>query len=293
VKATVVVPTYNRAQQLARVLESLVRQRDAPSFEVIVCDDGSTDDTASVAAAFGRRLELRYCFQEDAGFRAGKARNNGIRRARGDVVIFVDDDCLCPSAFVSAHVRAHAAGAAVALGCRARAEDAEAAEVDAALAAAEADEREAIFAEGLGAYDAPWMLVYSCNLSVRRSHPDAYFDERFTGWGMEDTDLGYRLWRSEATFSVVREATVLHLEDDAPRDPFRCERRGLEPDYSSYLVNCVRLLAKYPEDDALGAAILEDLSWYAASACGRWAKDGYRHDPMLLVRALAADVSGP
>ena len=86
-----VIPTRNRAQLVCEAIESALNQRDG-QVEVIVVDDGSTDNTADVIAArFGSRIQyLRH--EERRG--AGASRNTGIRAARGHLVAFLDDDDL-------------------------------------------------------------------------------------------------------------------------------------------------------------------------------------------------------
>jgi len=83
------VPVFNGARYLAEALESVFAQTH-PSVEAIVVDDGSTDDTPAVVAAFGARL--RAFRQPNAGPAA--ARNRGVRAARGDFVAFLDADDL-------------------------------------------------------------------------------------------------------------------------------------------------------------------------------------------------------
>ena len=87
-RVTVVIPTYNRAALLVEAIESVLRQsfRD---LEVVVCDDGSTDDTAARVEAFGGRV--RYERLAHTG-RPGSPRNRGIDAARGELVAFLDDD---------------------------------------------------------------------------------------------------------------------------------------------------------------------------------------------------------
>ena len=82
-----VIPAFNRAHLIRRALESALPQQQ-PGDEVLVVDDGSTDDTARVVAAYGDRL--RYIRTENRG--AGAARNRGIEEARGDLVAFLDSD---------------------------------------------------------------------------------------------------------------------------------------------------------------------------------------------------------
>lgn len=87
---SVVIPTRNRAQYLARAIES-VRAQTYPAWELIIVDDGSTDDTPQVVQAF-HDARIRY-FRQAAGERA-RARNLGWHHARGEFVAFLDDDDL-------------------------------------------------------------------------------------------------------------------------------------------------------------------------------------------------------
>ena len=84
---SVVIPTFNRAFQIGEAIRSVLQQTQPPS-EVIVVDDGSTDDTADVCAAFGH--PVRYVRQTNAGVSA--ARNHGARLAAGDLIAFIDSD---------------------------------------------------------------------------------------------------------------------------------------------------------------------------------------------------------
>lgn len=86
---SVIIPTYNRAAVLREALDSVFAQTFA-DYEVIVVDDGSTDDTASVLAEYGQRVRL---FRQ-ANQGPGAARNTGIANALGDFLAFLDSDDL-------------------------------------------------------------------------------------------------------------------------------------------------------------------------------------------------------
>jgi GT2 family glycosyltransferase len=84
---TVVIPTYNRAHLVGTAIDSVLRQSYSP-VEIIVVDDGSTDRTREVVAAYGARV--RYLYQPNSG--VATARNTGLREARGEFLALLDSD---------------------------------------------------------------------------------------------------------------------------------------------------------------------------------------------------------
>jgi glycosyltransferase involved in cell wall biosynthesis len=97
---SIVIPTYNRAWCINRSIDSVLAQT-YPHIEIIVVDDGSTDNTVEVVAVYGDQIRLLR--QKNAGCSA--ARNVGLRSATGDYVIFLDsDDMLSPDA-VQCHMQ--------------------------------------------------------------------------------------------------------------------------------------------------------------------------------------------
>jgi len=89
----VVIPCYNHAQFLAHAIKSVLAQSYS-NFELIVVDDGSTDDTAEVVRHYS---PVRYVYQENAG--RSSARNTGLQQSRGEFLVFLDaDDRLLPHA---------------------------------------------------------------------------------------------------------------------------------------------------------------------------------------------------
>ncbi len=96
VDVSVVIPAYNAEAFIGQCLRGL-RNQVFPGgiFEVIVVDDGSTDDTADLAQKLGKELQLsgfQIFRQANAG--PASARNQGIRLAQGDIIVFLDSDCI-------------------------------------------------------------------------------------------------------------------------------------------------------------------------------------------------------
>ena len=173
---SVVVPTRNRARYLEVALASLRAQRAAPEYELVVVDDGSTDDTRAVAAAHGARVEP----VRGSGLNA--ARNTGVATTTGALVAFVDDDVWVPPDWV----------AALAAGAEAHPEaDAFGGPIHVRLEGpAPAGWRQAppITALDLGDADREADMVWGANFAVRRSAVERLggFDEAIGGHGDEE-----------------------------------------------------------------------------------------------------------
>jgi glycosyltransferase involved in cell wall biosynthesis len=105
---SVIIPTHNRARSLGHVLEKLSAQTpDIPAFEVIVVNDGSTDDTEAFLTGRDWAMDLRVLSQEQSG--VAVARNAGARAARAPFLVFIDDDVAPAPGFLAAHLAAHTA----------------------------------------------------------------------------------------------------------------------------------------------------------------------------------------
>lgn len=107
---SVVLPTFNRANWLADALRSLTQQQTANKFEfeIVVCDNASTDNTAEVVASIAEssRIPIRYCFQSKAG--DAPTRNRALQVATGEWLAFFDDDQVAPGNWLSELVAAAA-----------------------------------------------------------------------------------------------------------------------------------------------------------------------------------------
>ncbi len=206
---SIVIPTYNRARYLARVLTSLKEQdTSAGTFEVVVTDDGSTDDTASVLGRdYGYPL---VCItQPNAGPAA--ARNAAVERAAAELVVFIDDDVIPARDLVRRHVEAQRAAPGVIIGRMLMPDNAEQpvwAEWEGRTVTRQYDQMAA------GIFVPTPRQFYTANASVRREDliRAGLFDTTFRR--AEDVELGYRLSDLGLPFRFVQEAIVTH---DTPR----------------------------------------------------------------------------
>jgi glucosyl-dolichyl phosphate glucuronosyltransferase len=104
-RASVIIPTRNRAKLLGYCLESLTRQTIPLNlFEVLVIDNGSTDQTAEVVNGFFERLNLKYFHASEPGLHVG--RHEGMRRASTDILIYGDDDIEATPSWIEAIINA-------------------------------------------------------------------------------------------------------------------------------------------------------------------------------------------
>ncbi len=93
---SIVVPVYNRPQEVKELLESLSMQEDK-DFEVILVEDGSQLKSEEVVGEYRDLLNLRYFCKENSG--PGLSRNFGAERASGQYILFLDSDCIVPSRY--------------------------------------------------------------------------------------------------------------------------------------------------------------------------------------------------
>ena len=102
VELTVVVPTFDRATVLPRCIDALAAQRLDKEVQVVVVDDGSTDGTAELLRS---RTDVEVLRTEHRGRSA--ARNAGLERALGEVVLFIDDDVVASDDLLQRHLDHH------------------------------------------------------------------------------------------------------------------------------------------------------------------------------------------
>lgn len=95
-KYSVIVPVYNRLDEIAELLQSLTLQQ-YKNFEVIVVEDGSTNPCRDVVDSFRDKLQLEYVVKQNSG--PGPSRNVGYAMAKGDYLVVFDSDCIIPAEY--------------------------------------------------------------------------------------------------------------------------------------------------------------------------------------------------
>ncbi len=257
---SVIDTTFERARHLELCLAGLGRQELGSSFEVIVADDGSTDDTAKVVEEFRGRaaLDVKFVRQEHDGFRLARLRNLAVKAARGDYLVFLDGDCVPCDRFLAGHAATRRAGA-FGVGARYHLTEAETArlgrrEIEDGGIARSIPHRERRRLRRLLRSNRLYRLtgimyrpkLIGANFGVWMEDYEIVngFDERFVGWGLEDEDFSRRLVAmGRGKVSAVKQAPVVHLCH--PPDPSFGGRARLSVNsgyfHRGYYLRCCRL----------------------------------------------------
>ncbi len=265
-KTSLIITAYNRADALRVVLESVAALKVMP-IEVIVADDGSGPEVAELVNAIRSifSVPLIHVWQEDEGFRAARSRNLGIAVASGDYIVFIDGDMMVHPRFIEDHQLAARKGCFVQGG----------------RVILNATATDSILASGVR-YPGPFfpnignrkntLRIPMLGRFLRRNSSDKMrgirscnqgywrddllkvngFDEAFTGWGREDSELVVRLFnagikRLDLKFGGIayhlyhpeRPRTELDKNDDLLAESHTSGRIQCEVGVSQHLKNGV------------------------------------------------------
>jgi glycosyltransferase involved in cell wall biosynthesis/GR25 family glycosyltransferase involved in LPS biosynthesis len=239
-RVSIVVPVYNRAERLGRCLAGIFHQsypRDL--IEVVIVDDGSSDEVMTVVRKYSEWLDIQYVKQADRGYRLSAARNAGIHAARHRNISIIDCDLIPLRAFIESFMQyLHHFDNLVLLGHQ-RFVDPTGISDDDILADPEVlgsmrqirsenstmregddgvtvDWRYALYEETdhLKNDQFPYRAFSSGHVAYRKALIEraGLYDEDFVVWGCEDNEAGYRLFQTGAFFVPVLEAVDLHQE---------------------------------------------------------------------------------
>ncbi len=250
-KVSLIIPTYNRASLLKKTLFAIQNQTiSKDDFEVLVCDDGSTDNTQDICQSFSKKMNIRYFFQEDMGFRAGEARNMGIRFARNDLCVFIDSGIILSTYAIQAHVDKHknSKKEIAVIGYnygfsnesvhdKSLLKKIDFDNIDDGIKIANKnklfDSREEWykkFGENLDEWEAPWAVCWSGNLSVLKKTIDrlGMFDPFFNSWGAEDNDFGILLTTNGISIKLCRVACGIEYPTEKQNEFLTNPKKAVE-----------------------------------------------------------------
>lgn len=220
-KASIILATYQWPEALALVLSALLTQTEK-SFEVMIADDGSDARTKDVIEHYQKRAfyKIHHFWQENKGFRKSRILNQAIRAASGEVLIFLDGDCVPHKEFVAQHValqdgKHYIAGRRVDLSKEYAAKltpaSIEAGILNGVMKGLFSLWKDSLRKKGSTPFHRAYMVknplfrkicglekvvdLKGCNFSALREHMLAIngFDESYEGYGREDTDVELRL----------------------------------------------------------------------------------------------------
>ncbi|SEQ41634.1 Glycosyltransferase, GT2 family [Treponema bryantii] len=216
-----VIPCYERHELLTNTLNSIAKQKDVDfaDIEVILIDDGSSVfyDVRLLEIPF----EIKYVYlKRTKSSCRSKARNQGIKLAKNDVIVFIDSDVIIPEMYLF-NLKKYflACKNSVVIGTRLLLNDTiSIKELDIDTIKSNSDFFEfrhkvlARYSFNSNCIRFPWLLSFTCNLAVSRNAliKTGGFDEGFKNWGIEDTEISYRLYKNGVKFYIAHDTEVIH-----------------------------------------------------------------------------------
>ena len=196
-RATIQLCTYNRAHLLGRVLEACFEQTvDPADYEVVLVNDGSTDDTAAVIAQAKERATCAFTVIEQPNSGLARGRNAGIAAAAGERIILIDDDILPVPRFVEEHLKTHTA----------HPQDV----IRGAVINTESFDALPPPVYSLKNYSGNFFWTSNVSVPLATLREIGGFNESFSEYGWEDIDVGLRL-RARGLKSILNpKALVFH-----------------------------------------------------------------------------------
>jgi len=200
---TIIIPTFNRCNDLIRCLNLILKQKDDAQIEIIVIDDGSTDKTAETTKDYVMRYkQLKYFRQENKG--PATARNLGIDNAKGDIIAFIDDDCIPEKDWIKKIVNTHKKHKQLVVGGLTKVDN-----NHVSTFVTQYLTNQALVQEINGVKK--FIYFPTCNVSFKKAVFDRFkFDETFPLPGGEDLEFGWRLLTNNVEMIQDKEIVVYH-----------------------------------------------------------------------------------
>ena len=207
---SICIATYNRAAKLKEIILLLENQTfDRSNYEIIVTDSYSNDNTKVIV----QELTYKYnniIYKEDCKNVLANKRNEGIKLAKSDIIVFLDDDVYPKENFIEAHYNANKCNVNVFYCGQIR--------FDSELVKKSNYYRfrdDQHLKDDSIDKDLSFNKIVVMNLSFKKDFIDkvGYVDERFINYGCEDTEFGYRVVHSGYKLRYLRDALAIHRED--------------------------------------------------------------------------------
>lgn len=262
---SIIMPTYNKSNFLKLTLAGFTMQTEK-NFEIVIVNDGATDDTEEVVTKYSKLLNIRYIKTENRG--RGAARNAALEEATGDYLIFCDDDRIPTTDFVKLHKEFLLSNPdKVSIGVKkdvlsqnipnlpiraTKYNDLYKREPECFDAIVNRNEYELIkesdifedvngilkkwnlgtandnqsnvyekWGNDLADFEFGWALATTANMGLKREkYTNIRFEEDYNGWGMEDTDYAYKLYKMGAKFQYLPEAENYHQMHPRAEDAY-------------------------------------------------------------------------
>jgi len=203
VRASIQLCTFNRAALLERVLDACFEQTvPEHAYEVVLVNDGSSDDTPAVIERARRRANCAFVVVDQPNSGLAKGRNAGIARASGERIVFIDDDVLPLPNFVEEHLRSHASyPQAIVRGGAINVEN---------------------FDElpppvwSIKDYSGNYFWTTNVSAPLKTMRAIGGFNESFSEYGWEDIDVGLRL-RARGTRAMFNPKALVYHFKPRPR----------------------------------------------------------------------------
>jgi GT2 family glycosyltransferase len=213
-RVSVIIPTYRRPGLLRQCLGSLQQQTaDAASFEVVIVDDASGDESTEILAATATRWPTLRWASHSVNRGPAAARNLAASMARGEVLLFLDDDIAAAPELIATHLNLHAHSAAL-QGFVGLVQWHPSLTVTPFMRWLDSTDLQFRFETTLvpGRVPSPDQAFYTCNLSLRRAVFEIAggFDEHFPYPAYEDVELGWRLGQAGFVLDYTPEALAFH-----------------------------------------------------------------------------------
>lgn len=267
---SVIVPTYNTSSLLDKTLNSLKHQNlDKSLFEVLVIDDGSTDNTREVTEQYKQDFNVRYFYQEDLGFRAAAARNVGIREAAFSHIVILDSGIMLAANTLARHIAIHSKkDKQVLIGLSHGVEEhtdvtakklREILDSNSLVSSFDVLKNEPDLHDCREEYlnsigyklelmQDPWLIFWTSHVSCSKAMllEIGGFDEWFNSWGAEDVEVGLRLYQHGGEYRLLDDVLSIHYPHETDSEKkVKNSRKNCVYMHQKHNLEATRLLCQY------------------------------------------------